>query len=225
MGCEGLDTCMEKPTESLALSIAKEAKIIFDVGSYDGNDYLAKCEADPDCHVYAFEAQPLMVEQIKARTSHLPNFHLFHCAIADYDGEANFYLSGGGKGGFSSLKNYSSTPAEIWGKKRFDISIPMKVIKLKTFIEEHKISHIDYFHCDAQGTDLLILKGLEEYHNIVRAGDIEAQIYPLYEGAHTMEEAQEWMASVGWESSTRHEEPARDVSVFFVNPNFGKNYS
>jgi FkbM family methyltransferase len=215
---------METPIEKQAYSILKSAKIIFDVGSFDGSDYLAKCEADPDCHVYAFEPQPLMVEQIKAKTSHLPNFHLFHCAVADYDGEEVFYLSGGGKGGLSSLKNYAPDK-KIWGDKKFGVSIKTKVIKLKTFIEEHKISHIDYFHCDAQGTDLLIVKGLEEYHKIVRAGDIEAQVYPLYEGAHTKEEAQEWMASVGWESSFRHEEPARDVNIFFVNANFGKNYS
>lgn len=193
-------------------------KIIFDVGSYDGSDYLAECRANPNTHVYAFEPQPLMVEEIMEKAKDVPNFHLFPYAVADYDGQANFYLSGGGKGGLSSLKYY--TPSEVWGNKRFDHWVETRVVKLKTFIEEHNIPYIDYLHVDAQGADLLILKGLEEHHQIVKAGDIEAQLYPLYQGAHTKEEAEGWMASNGWDFYSRSSYPDREVTIFFENKAF-----
>lgn len=192
-------------------------EIIFDVGAFDAADYMERCKNNAECHVYAFEPQPIMIEKIRQAATGLPNFHLFEGAVSNFTGKAKFYLSGGGAGGLSSLRNY--VQSEQWGKKKFDVHIPVNVITLKDFIEQNKIERIDYLHVDAQGADLDVLNGLGDYHAIVKAGDMEVQIYPLYEGAHTLEDAKRWLDSHGWHWSCRFIEGVeREANIFFTNP-------
>jgi FkbM family methyltransferase len=192
-------------------------EVIFDVGAFDASDYLERCK-DPNCHVYAFEPQPLMIERIRQAACGLPNFHLFEGAVADFDGQTTLHLSGGGQGGCSSILDYR--PHQEWGNKKFDkkYSLKVPVISLKTFMAQHGINHIDYLHIDAQGMDLKILQGLGEYHKFVKSGDMEVQIFQLYEGAHTLAEVEAWMKKQGWQYEYRHTPPDRETNVFFTNP-------
>jgi hypothetical protein len=48
-----------------------------------------------------------------------------------------------------------------------------ELIKDLEFIDENNIDSIDYFHCDAQGSDLDILKSLNEKISLIKRGQVE----------------------------------------------------
>jgi hypothetical protein len=55
---------------------------------------------------------------------------------------------------------------------------------MDTFVEENKINTIDYFHCDAQGNDLKILKSFGKKISIIKEGKVEVTLHSqLYKNA------------------------------------------
>jgi hypothetical protein len=50
------------------------------------------------------------------------------------------------------------------------------VTRMDTFLIDTKINNIDYFHCDAQGEDLKILKSFGDKIHIIQKGKIEVTL-------------------------------------------------
>jgi FkbM family methyltransferase len=152
------------------------SKIYFDVGANNGDSCIHYAQKDPNCIVYAFEPTPRMIDIIKSKTRNLSNYHIVPKAVADYNGNATFYIAGQADWGCSSLNVFNDNLDKTWpGRKDFRVtdSITVEVIRLDRFIEENKISSIEYLHCDVQGKDLEVLFGLGKYIDILKAGVIE----------------------------------------------------
>jgi len=179
------------------------SKIFFDVGANYGTDSLPWL-VDPEIIVYAFEPTPQLCEHIKAQVNGNPNYILTQKAVSDFNGNATFNIAGQGDWGCSSLLEFSDLSKSEW-VGRFDFvvteSIEVDVIRLDGFIAEHGIEHIDYFHCDAQGSDLKVLQGMGDKLQIISHGIIEASNNKediLYKGQNTLDECEKFLVENGF---------------------------
>lgn len=160
-------------------------RVIFDVGANNGDSTLHMAN---DSMIYAFEPTPEMCDIIIEKTAQMHNYHLERVAVSNYNGTAKFYVAGQSDWGCSSLNEFSDELERTWaGRQDFKVTheIDVNVIRLDNFIEQHGITQIDYLHCDAQGSDLLVLEGLGKYIDIVKEGVIEVSAneeYALYKG-------------------------------------------
>lgn len=149
--------------------------VYFDVGANDGSSMIRYAD-DPNNHVYAFEPTPRMIDIIRSKTSHLPNYHIIPKAVSDVPGTAKFYISGQADWGCSSLNTFNDNLTETWpGRTDFRVTdeIEVEVIRMDTFVTENNINEIDFLHVDVQGKDLEVLMSFGDKLHIVKAGVIE----------------------------------------------------
>jgi FkbM family methyltransferase len=167
-------------------------KTIFDVGANDGQSTLSQSEGNI---VYAFEPTPELVIKLKQYES--PTYHVIQKAVSNFNGKAKFHVAGQSDWGCSSLYEFSEGLDKTWpGRTDFKVTqeIEVDVIRLDTFIEQHNIKKIDYFHCDTQGSDVKVLEGLGKYLSIIKEGRIEVAKdleTSLYKTDNTLEKALE----------------------------------
>lgn len=139
--------------------------IYFDIGANNGSDSIYIAKNIKNSIVYAFEPTLELVNYIKEITKDLNNYIITPKAVSNYTGFSDFKISGNGDWGCSSLCDFNTNLDKTWpGRKDFNVTniIKIPVIKLKDFIIENNISHIDYLHVDVQGHDLEVLQGLED---------------------------------------------------------------
>lgn len=155
--------------------------ILFDIGSYDGKEFLNIAENHSNVMIYAFEPTPWAAEKIRNKTKHLPNFKLIEKAICLKNGKCLLNIAkvdqNQSNSGCNSIHNFSDTWKEDFPHAHNYYGtinkIEVETIRLDTFIEQNNIPYIDFLHVDAQGEDLNVLKSLGKYKNIVREGVIE----------------------------------------------------
>ena len=198
-------------------------KIIFDFGAYDGIDGLALAIKNPKFFIYAFEANPSLIEKINSNKLSLEkrlgrkilNYKILNKAISNENKRSNFLISKNPTG--SSLKKFSSDLDKTWPGYRttqFHVvkKIDVDVITLEKFCIENEIKNINYLHIDTQGNDLNVLKGLGKFRSNVQKGILEAAIdkkNALYEDNHTLKEVENYFDEYGY----------KIVSVNFIDKN------
>jgi FkbM family methyltransferase len=156
--------------------------IIFDVGANVGSSTLQYAIDNSDkVNLYAFEPVPQSYDTVVKKANGLSNVFVFKTAVSDFNGKANFNVShASADHAASSLFEYSDKLETNWGpvKHHFEVTeqIEVDVIRLDAFIEEHGIEYITYFHCDTQGSDLNVLKGMGDHIHKIKEGVVEAAI-------------------------------------------------
>jgi FkbM family methyltransferase len=195
-------------------------RIFFDVGAERGTDSLPIAKANPDILFYVFEPNPYMVEHLKKESAGLSNYIIIPKAVSNYNGVSNFNINKYGPVGVSSLLEYSSKARENWRgfALNVDEKVEVEVISLDTFIEENNIKKIDFFHCDTQGSDLNVLKGMGDYIHIIEEGQVEAAIKPesLYINQNTYIETFQFLVDKGFEIiGMKAEGSQRECNVHF----------
>lgn len=143
--------------------------IIIEIGAFDGEDS-EKYSQNENNFVYCFEPNKDNAENLRKRFYNKNNIKIIEKAVGTFDGREKFYLA---KNKMSSSLNkpsqYSLDNKIVEIESEYDVD----VIKLNTFITENNIECIDYFHCDAQGSDLEILKSLGDKIHIIKKGKVE----------------------------------------------------
>jgi FkbM family methyltransferase len=136
--------------------------------------------------VHCIEPIPEICNWLKNNT----NYNIHEFAVDNFIGQREFGISkivdGHQKMGCSSLYEFTDDK-NGWTKMRddfqFDKKINVNVITMENFIQNNDIKNIEYFQCDAQGSDLNVLKSFGKYINIIEEGRIEvANSVELYKG-------------------------------------------
>lgn len=143
--------------------------IIIEIGAFDGED-TEKYSQNENNFVYCFEPNKDNAENLRKRFYNKKNVKVIEKAIGTFNGNGIFYIA---KKKMSSSLNLPSKYSIENKIVEITEAINVDIIRLDTFIEENNIQHIDYFHCDAQGSDLGILKSLGDTIHIIKKGQVE----------------------------------------------------
>ena len=144
--------------------------LIFDVGMHTGRDtefYLKK-----GFNVVAIEANP---ELVKHARSHFQNalsnkrLVLHDVAIADYEGEIDFYINNQ-KDDWGTISKTFALRNESFGTNHTLIHV--KCTTFQTILRQHEIPY--YLKIDIEGADILCLKALMEFNEKPKYISIEA---------------------------------------------------
>ena len=186
----------------------------------------------------------------------LKNYILIKKAVSDFEGRAKFNISK--EYGCSSLLDFVDTIHESWNNLddenaikfateqkgieklqphtglKMTKTVEVDVIRLDKFIEKNKIPRIDFFHCDAQGQDLNVLKGMGDYIELIQEGEIEMprnKEVALYKGQYVLSDAMFYLKKNNFEivdiepNDVWHGacgEPGNEVNLKFRNKNAKK---
>jgi FkbM family methyltransferase len=121
--------------------------VMIDVGAHTGQSFAAF--AVDGWQIYAFEPDPRNHGEIQARWSGAANVRIEAKAVADRDrAEVAFQLSSNTY--LSSLSAFDSSHSE---------SIRVPQVALRSYCAERKLTAVDLLKVDAEGYDLLVLRG------------------------------------------------------------------
>jgi FkbM family methyltransferase len=201
--------------------------VLFDVGANRGQDSLDKTKNDININTWAFEPIPEFYDHIDlarknglswkhlwqeeiSGASYEDRYHVYPIALSNYDGESSFYIADAdinGDWGVSSLYTFVDNVNNSW-PGRNDLkttrTINVKVSRFDTWYQTNGIvlDKIDFFHCDAQGSDLKVLQGMGDLINLIQQGVVECardEQAKLYKENHTIHEMQDFLNSQGFE--------------------------
>lgn len=197
--------------------------ILFDVGANWGQDSLDRTRDDSKVITYAFEPTPELYRHLSHRSFDFSDRYFVHeVALSDFNGTAQFNVAAHNDWGTSSLLDFSPGLDQTWvGRHDFyvDRKIDVTVMRFDTWFEatKPKINRIDFFHCDTQGSDLRVLRGMGDYIDLIVEGVIEVPDSPevmLYQGQHTKDEAISFLTERGFEiSNIAHQQ--NEQNLFF----------
>lgn len=194
--------------------------IYFDVGANDGSSM--ERVAFQGQTLISFEPNPDMCAIIKGKIQLYPNWHLFPVAISDYDGEAEFNICTTHDRGCSSLLDVSEAGKTQWGGRQDMIpsyKIKVAVRRLDTLLDWSQIPEIEFFHCDTQGSDLAVLKGMGEFIKRIKAGVVEAAAKPdiLYVGQNSSDDTIKYLEANGFKINgiTPNDVNHNEVNILF----------
>jgi FkbM family methyltransferase len=183
-------------------------KIFFDVGAELGLDSLPFARNNPDSVVYAFEPNPHMVKHLTEQSQGLDNYFIIPFAVSDYHGFSNFNICTEHPG-ICSLLEFDDSGVQNWNGYGIGTDFPIhtdekvevEVIRLDHFIKENEITKIDYFHCDTQGSDLNVLKGMGDYIHLINQGQVEAEFQQksFYQNQNNYKETMSFLIENGFE--------------------------
>lgn len=182
--------------------IKKDNPVIFDVGTFDGNDCLEFLKVFDDPTIYAFEADNRSVELFKKYVGDKP-INLIETALANIDGSITFYESESNirrhkrhdyektwtaSSSIKKPKNHLTLFPDISFKEKIEV----KSIKLDTWISDKDIPVIDIMWVDVNGGEEEFLNGgLDTINNRVKYLYIEfcgVEEKKLYDGCFTKDD-------------------------------------
>lgn len=166
--------------------------VIFEIGACEGEDSIKYAKLFPKGNVYSFEPLPNNVMLIKQNLSkhEISNVKVVDVALSDKKGTAKFHVSQGKPTGVGEVNwdfgNKSSSllkpekHLELTNFISFDQKISVVTDTIQSFCTDNNISRIDFIHMDAQGAELLILKGAKGFINNIKAIWLEVAEVELY---------------------------------------------
>jgi len=143
---------------------------IIEIGANDGGN---TSKFFKDAIIWSFEPNPFLAKTLRYKFKNNTNIQIIEKAVSDFDGTSTFNISADGQS--SSLYELSTFSKENT-KIKYVSQVLVDVIRMDTFLIQNNIDIIDYFHCDAQGNDLTILKSFGDKLQSIRAGKIEVSL-------------------------------------------------
>jgi len=134
---------------SAVLSDRSERPLMIDVGAMHGSALAPFLEHG--WRVFAFEPDPANREELETHFGHNPNVTIDGRAVADRIVEDMPFYASTESPGISSLHPFRKSHKE---------ACTVSTTTIADFVREKDLHHIDYLKIDAEGYDLLVLKGV-----------------------------------------------------------------
>jgi FkbM family methyltransferase len=167
-----------------------DVRTIVEIGANKCTESVAFAETYAAADVYSFECNPETIPVCKKTIGSQPRIHLIEKAVSDADGFLDFYPIDtqkavtpheDGNPGASSLfkrNQHAKGIAETLPQKK----ITVESVTLKKFMRDTALTEIDILWLDAQGAELMILKGLASDISKVKIIQCEVEFTEEYEG-------------------------------------------
>jgi FkbM family methyltransferase len=142
----------------------RNIQIIFDVGANKG-DYTAELlKHYKQANYYLFEPSLLNYQKLNLKFANLKNIRIINQALGDKDSDGFLYSDQSGSG-LGSLIKRRLDHLNI----NFNVKEKINLTKLDTFLKDlNKDIIIDYFKIDVEGTEMEVLKGMEQFINRIK---------------------------------------------------------
>lgn len=147
----------EKENITFLGSHCKKGNCVIDVGAHLGLfSVIAGKLVSETGKVFAFEPTPDTFKALNevVRLNHLSKIITpVNSAVADFNGETRFFVG-------TQAGNNANSLVERVDQKRNNVTV--NVVTIDSFVDNRKIAKIDLLKIDAEGTELLVLKGAEK---------------------------------------------------------------
>ena len=166
--------CLHKPW-----LLGSGIKTVFDVGANTGQFARAIHEVLPEAFVYSFEPLPDCFAELQRKMSGLKAFRAFNMALAERNGEAEFYRS-------SSSPSSSLLPMHELHKQNFPFTADqsretVKVRRLDDCARELSIKKEILVKLDVQGAEDKVIHGGRELLQCAKVLIVETSFEVLYQ--------------------------------------------
>jgi FkbM family methyltransferase len=179
----------------------KSIGTVFDVGAHDGADSLVVAEHYPDIRLVAIEPTPELAEALRQKSAHLSNYTVVEAAVSSDEGRRVLNVFADAPE-LNSLNQLNSAATSFVGRTSPHAESHRLVVtkRLSTICDELGIETVDVLHIDTQGSDLDVMRSLDERRlQSVRAGAIEVSYrVRLYETSQYGEEARSVLEEMGF---------------------------
>ncbi len=145
--------------EKFYQSLRLKNKIVIEVGAHIGIDTLYLSQKVNDGKIYAFEPNPQSYYFLKKniKKNSIKNAVLINAGVSDADGNLRYVSNkyNSAKGSFINDKQ------DIIRKRTspyIEINIP--TMTLDKFVEEYKLSYVDFIKIDTEGFEPFVIKGM-----------------------------------------------------------------
>ena len=131
--------------------------------------------------VYAFEPNPEVYDILRRRFMQFEWVTLINAACSTEDGETDLYVTPN-----LVSSSLSDVNTEKYGGDPAARKVTVKTLNLNNYLKEEGVEVIDLYYSDCQGSDLLILKTIQEYVDNKKIGQLYIETHgdgvELYKG-------------------------------------------
>jgi FkbM family methyltransferase len=131
--------------------------------------------------VYAFEPNPEVYNILRRRFKQFEWVTLINAACSTEDGETDLYVTPN-----LVSSSLSDVNTEKYGGDAASRKVTVKTLNLNNYLKEECVDVIDLYYSDCQGSDLLILKTIQEYVDNKKIGQLYIETHgdgvELYKG-------------------------------------------
>jgi FkbM family methyltransferase len=159
--------------EKLARTLPQGA-VVFDVGAHTGLYSMFLAGRRPDLIIHAFEPNPVTYAKLAANAEGCFATHPF--ALGDKDGEAMLHDSKPG-GGSECASLIGDVKDESYAQEKQQ-KISVEVKRLDRVAEDVGCTRIDFLKIDAEGYDLMVLRGASHSIASDRIGIVQFEFGP-----------------------------------------------
>jgi FkbM family methyltransferase len=156
------------------------APVVLEIGGHNGASTLniiKQFKNQPEYHI--FEPDIRIFNSMQNR---VPNFvKTVNKAISGKSGTADFYLSGGGYSGSSSLRKPTKRLFNLWPNMTFQNS-QIEAISLDDYCCQNRIEFIDFIWADVQGAEKDMIEGGQMTLKVTKYLYTEYNSSEIYEG-------------------------------------------
>ncbi len=180
-------------------------RIVFDIGSRDGEQAIELSHLFPAAHVYAVECNPETLARCRASISSHSNITLIEKAVNGYTGRCKFYpidtkrtittWPDGNPGASSLFRATGDYPVEQYEQNEIEVDC----IRLDDLCDELRIHAIDVIWLDIQGAELLALQSAGSLLKTARYLYLEVSHRAIYDGQCMFEEVDAFLRSQGFQ--------------------------
>ncbi|MCA1906821.1 MAG: FkbM family methyltransferase [Magnetospirillum sp.] len=143
--------CYEPMTLALWASLAKNAKVIFDVGAHTGVYTLVAAKANGKASIVGFEPHGINFARLltNLRANGLPTSNMFQCAVSDKAGIVPFTIP--------TENWYHSTGGRVG--QNAGIVLPVQALTIDSFFAQNR-SRIELMKIDVEGHEPNVLRSM-----------------------------------------------------------------
>lgn len=158
----GEEPCAEDDSSLLFCILAKDSKVVFDIGSYIGYYAIIAAKANPRARVFSFEPLPAAaaLQRHYLALNECANVELLELAIGDRVSAAEFFVpdrSASKVPNISSLRNVFR-PGESFAD-RSARTISVRVAAIDSFMATHKLGRLDLVKIDVEEAEDAVVRG------------------------------------------------------------------
>jgi FkbM family methyltransferase len=169
---------LESAVEAYKKYFGNTAEIIFDIGTRDGDDAEYFRQKLNGSKIYAFDANPLAVEETKKR---YPNFNVIESAVGSFTGQTSFTkiisenVDEAGCSSMEVIHNFNNVKYE---------KIVVPITRLDSFLAEQGMtgSIVDVIKIDTEGFSWEVLMGMGDVLKNVKLLHVETEVFDRHPG-------------------------------------------